>query len=71
MNVTIELINLQTYMISKDRSIIDRNGKYKSTPDVLKILHQIWEEIDDSERHYLEKLVIGTPYFTGEMRFCF
>lgn len=62
MKVTLQLIDLQTYVLSKGYSIIGDNRKYKSTPEVLYILNNIYKTIDEDEHRYLGRLVAGTTY---------
>lgn len=59
---TMELIELQTYAISKGESIIEDSGEYKSTEDVFEILHKCWNNAAGKERDRLERILSGTPY---------
>ena len=65
MNATIELIKLQTFVLSKGETLINQSGEYKSTPEVFTILYKIWKNIVDSdEQIHFERLVAGTTYKT-------
>lgn len=61
MNVTMELVELQTFVISKGESIIGNQG-YKQTSEVLDILAKVWDASNEDEKRYLEKLISKTPY---------
>lgn len=63
MNEDMGLIELQAYVLTKGESLTNQPGKYKSTPEALKILHKVWKGIEDEEeKEYFEKMVVGTPY---------
>ena len=59
---TMQLIELQTYFISKDKSMIDDYDNYKKTPEVLTMISELWNDADEDERKYIEKLVAGAKY---------
>lgn len=62
MKPTLELINLQTFVLTYDKSIINSKCQYKTVSEVTDIIKEIWNQIDENKQKYLAKLVAGTEY---------
>lgn len=58
--VSIELMQLQTFLLSKNMTLIDGNGRYKSLGDVFDMVNKQWENLSIDEQKKLSELMADT-----------